>query len=254
MARFFNDFPVVPYNFGDDELPVLFPNITAYVQLSEKQIDNVTSYETYYIKDGERPDNVSSTLYGTPDHHWTFFYINNSLLMQGWPLGNTELLEFAKKVYPYQALSTNRNFQTTALEGQLVFGGNTGAPGIVRKRDLDQGYLFVEPTTSIVFTNADKVISYEEDGVSKILPITNVEDQYLAAHHYENTDGEYVDVISGYTGTFPNETVIFNTVGLTKITYYERLVEQNETLRTIRVLRPDVVDDLVSEFRRLIRG
>ena len=71
---YFNKFPVVDYNFGDNEPDILFNNISAYVDIIDQVKQEVAFYEKYTILDGDRPDTVSQKLYDTTDYHWTFFF------------------------------------------------------------------------------------------------------------------------------------------------------------------------------------
>ena len=76
---YFQRFPFVEYNFGDNEANTIFPNITSYIDMIDQLKSEVAFYEKYTILDGDRPDVVSQKLYGTPDYHWTFFFMNDGL-------------------------------------------------------------------------------------------------------------------------------------------------------------------------------
>ena len=67
--------------------------------------------------------------------------------------------------------------------------------------------------------------------------------KYNSAHHYENADKEWVD-IDPETG--PG-------VSLTEITWLDRLVKANDDLRQIRVIRNNIIDDVVRSFRDAVR-
>ena len=74
---YFRRFPMIYYNFGDNEANTIFPNITAYVDIIDQVKQEVSFYDKYTILDGDRPDTVSQILYDTPDFHWTFFAMND---------------------------------------------------------------------------------------------------------------------------------------------------------------------------------
>jgi len=77
----------------------------------------------------------------------------------------------------------------------------------------------------------------------KYLNVDGVGNQYDAVHHYENSDGEWVDIDP------------FNrSVGaLSAISYYDRLEEQNQNLKSIKVLKPGVAAQVFNEFQKLLR-
>jgi hypothetical protein len=63
-------------------------------------------------------------------------------------------------------------------------------------------------------------------------------EQYNGPHHYEDADGNWVDI----------DPLTQNTSGATEITQIEYLRAHNESLRTIKVLRPETVRSVVNEF------
>jgi len=78
----------------------------------------------------------------------------------------------------------------------------------------------------------------------KSVSVNSVTDQYNAIHHYENSDGEWVDI---------DPTDDLSAALYTPVTYFERLERQNEDLKTIRILKPDVVNQVYAEFQRLLQ-
>ena len=59
--------------------------------------ENSSFYKNYYIRDGERPDNVSHRLYENPRLHWTFYLMNDHIREQGWPLTQRSIVEKVKE-------------------------------------------------------------------------------------------------------------------------------------------------------------
>ena len=77
----------------------------------------------------------------------------------------------------------------------------------------------------------------------KYLNVEGVGNQYDSVHHYENSDGEWVDIDP------------FNkSVGaLSAVSYYDRLENQNQNLKSIKVLKPGVAAQVFNEFQKLLR-
>ena len=94
MSNYFTNFNKVDYVFGDEfntkgalELTLeLFQDITSYVDFIDDLKDLAPYYQTYYVLDNDRPDQVSHKIYGTTDYHWTFYLMNDNIRRQGWPL------------------------------------------------------------------------------------------------------------------------------------------------------------------------
>ena len=89
--------------------------------------------------------------------------------------------------------------------------------------------------------------------VSNIVVHTSVK-QHAAPHHYEDADGNWVDLNLGSTDTdyIDNESGS-GLSGKTKITYEDRLKSENDKLRTIKVFTPSAVTQIDNEFQRLLR-
>ena len=86
-------------------------DITQYVDLSTEtgQIDPLTYYTYYTIRDGERPDIVSYSLYNRPDYYWTFFILNDSLkqgLNFNWPLSDNSFEKMIASEYDKYSVIT----------------------------------------------------------------------------------------------------------------------------------------------------
>lgn len=105
---------------------------------------------------------------------------------------------------------------------------------------------------SVVYSQKDQpdnTVWNDED--ARLLRVFSSTDQYKSVHHYENSDGEIVDIpLSTISGRALNLDT--GTIGLTAVTYEDRLIDDNEQLREINVLKPEVVDQVADEFQRLV--
>ena len=249
MAKYFNtNFPTVAYSFGDNESPVLFNNLSAYVDIVDQIKDNVAFYNKYTIQAGDRPDTLSFKLYDTVDYYWTFFLMNDHLRISGWPIPNYDILETAKSKYPYRMVTTNTDISTTFPIGQTVSGNTSGTTGVVKRKILELGQLVIdtgdEPNT--INFGSTEVISYTDtDGNLQTLTAIKESEQYNAVHHYEDTNGVQQDITLFDFGN-PSTSLL-------PVTYRDRLETRNEELKEIIVLRPDAVVQVVSEFNKLMR-
>lgn len=68
--------------------------------------------------------------------------------------------------------------------------------------------------------------------------------QLNGVHHYEDTDGNWVDI----------DPLSQNTYGATPISNLEYLRAKNEELRQIRVINPDLISGVVSDFAEAMRN
>ena len=210
---YFENYPSIRYPFGGQSQTTIFQDIGVYVDLIDRVKDDVSFYKEYSIKNADRPDQLSQTLYETPDYYWTFYLMNDDLKLRGWPLSNQALLEKAKREYPYKVLVTRENMTGRFQIGDIIRGLSSGAHGQIIRRRPDLGQIIVKPipnpnpgpdesaTAIIPFEDDEDAESIrivedadDETAGSPSMKIDRVVDEYNAKHHYENADGDYVDI------------------------------------------------------------
>lgn len=247
---FFKNFPLVEYSFGDGEPPILFDNITTYVDIIDQVKQEVSFYEKYTILDGDRPDVVSQKLYGRPDYHWTFLAMNDNLRESGWPMPESELRELVKQRYPHRVVTTQSNFASNFLPGTQVVGKTSGTTGIVIERNLDLGQLVIATEKNGEGVNKSFVpteqivagVSIEEQAANIIVAKSEIV-QYNSVRYYTNTAGDVVDIN-------PYNQV---TTGLIPVTQMDYNISFNDNLKSIVVIKPKHITRVVGEYINLLR-
>lgn len=240
---YFTYFPDVQYRFGDEQMPDVFQNISVYATIVDEIKDNVAFYQDYYIKEFERADNLSYKLYNTPNYHWTFYLMNNHIRERGWPLNSREIIAKAERDYNLTTLTTLTSLVERFRVGQSITGNTSGATGIIEHRHLDLGQLVIKNLIG-TFINGETISSTNSDGVVETIVLVSTSPEYLSAHHYENAAGEYVDI----------DPTVGPGALLTEITYLDRLIASNDELKSIKILKPSSVTQVVKTFREAIRS
>ena len=84
---FFSQFPNRKYDLRGNNVNIEIKDIFRYATIDLDRSENSFNYNYYEVIEGERPDIVSTKLYGTPNYYWTFFLINESLGngLSSWP-------------------------------------------------------------------------------------------------------------------------------------------------------------------------
>lgn len=247
---YFKRFPLVGYNFGDNEAEVLFPNISAYVDVIDQVKQEIAFYEKYTILDGDRPDTVSQKLYGSPDYHWTFFAMNDQLRESGWPLTEQDLREVVKERYPHRVVTTEGNIASFFLPGVNVVGKTSGTTGRIVERNLDLGQLIIASDTNQQgihnnFGSNEQIAAGDtpvEQAVNVVTSISEVA-QYDSVLYYKDADGVITDI----------DPYNQNTSGLTPVTIMEDNIEFNNNLKNITVVKPAQLNAVVNEYFKLLR-
>lgn len=291
MSSYFQDFPVVPYRFGNNELPVEFQHLGTYLDIIDQVKEYRQFYQTYNIQNNERPDHASYKLYGNSTYGWTFYLMNDKLRTQGWPVDNSRVYPLAQEYYPNMVVRTdgavtafddesgaakNLTKSQTFQVGKYVFFPGSNKAGKILRIDYDLGLLHIQlpdvQPGNIIHSIGDADGAFIAGGgdVSDIdvtgalnintmekfetLTIANQYRQYDAPHHYENTvTKEWVyptwdDEAAGYPFNLDSVTT------QQSVSYFQRLREENDELRSISVIKPDSLRNVIAEFNALLRG
>ena len=307
-TKFFKNFPSIEYSFGDNEAPVPFEDLSVFVDTFDQVREDYIYYQSYFIKNNQRPDQLSYEIYGTTDYYWTFFLNNEHLRISGWPLENSDIYQQAKLYYPKQVVSTNGvvlskifNEQTPlARSTQLVVGATVWIPSAeivttVVRIDYNLATLYLATEVSLQGIGD----TGEGDIINIISPETKVgiEERYAQAradaletsapyetpyfldipvlseisvraaysgwdaiHHYERIVEDPITLKKTIQWVYPTyseeEPHAFDWTSVKteeSISYLQMLIAKNEDMRTISVLRPETITQVVAEFNDLLR-
>lgn len=210
---YFTKYPKIRYPFGGQSTTSAMQDIGVYIDLIDRIKDDASYYKEYPIRAGDRPDTVSQALYGTPDYYWTFFLLNDDLKLRGWPLSDQAITQKAKEEYPNKVLVTRENMTGRFQVGDIIRGLSSGAHGKIIRRRPDMGQIIVQPIPNPdpgPNESATAIIPFEDDEDAESIKIVEdadgetvgapsmridrVVDEYNAKHHYENGDGDHVDI------------------------------------------------------------
>tara|TARA_R110000868_G_scaffold317061_1_gene577902 strand:- start:49 stop:777 length:729 start_codon:yes stop_codon:yes gene_type:complete len=239
---FFKNYPQTLYKFGTETSLTAIQDLSAYVDLIDQVKDNINFYQEYTILDGDRPDTLSSKLYGSIAYYWTFFLLNDSIRQQGWPLTAQEIRAKAAVDYPNTTVTT-RDIDTILNHfqvGDTVSGQTSAASGTVLKRDIDLGQLVVSGTNG--FTNDEILRDNSDPEFPQTIQLVSAADEHNSIHHYEDADG-YADVDPR---SAPGAL-------LTAVTYIDRYVSANDTLKEIKVIKPSAIGEIFSAYQEALR-
>ena len=275
-SKFFKNFPTVPYRFGDNESPVTMQNLSIYIDAFEQVREEHVFYQSYYIKNNQRPDQLSYEVYGTTDYYWTLFLNNEHLRINGWPIPNSDIYAQAQQYYPNKVISTNgvstdattipRPLCTSEnfILGATIWMPTSNSIAKILKINDNLATITLDTPASVLLGTGDQmhVVSVEDAAAyvldSSVLPTiidtTTVQKCYEgwdAIHHYEDNNGDWV--FPTYTNRSPYAFDWTSVNTYQSISYFQRLTEQNDEMRTISIIRPETVVGVVSEFNALLK-
>ncbi len=237
---YFREFPKEFYQFVNGDT-ALMQNLSLYIDIVDQVKENSSFYKNYYIRDGERPDNVSHKLYENPRLHWTFYLMNDHIREQGWPLTKTSIVEKAQEDFPNLTLNTQDDIDMFSKVTTVV--SQSGAKGNLVHIDTSLGQVVIDPIDDSEFLS-DDIISDFDGVVTQTASVLSVEDEHLSAHHYVDDEGNITD----YRTKDGWNTELFE---MTNLEYYQY---RNENLRQIRVIKPSSIATVTSMFGRAVNS
>lgn len=234
---YFKNFPATSYIFGNGTNSVRTENISVYTDIIDDIKDNLDFYQYYDLYD-ERPDQLSFKLYDDVAFYWTFFLMNDHIRRQGWPVNASELQTWIYSNFAETVITTRDVLDGTFSVGDTIEGVSSGVTGVILKRVEDLGQIFIQGTKN--FTDGELI----EDPNGNTVTVFSAVEEYNAVKHYVDGDGNLVDI-----DPTQGPGAIY-----TPVTYYDYLVDENEKLRKIKVIKPGTINSVVSAFRQAVRG
>jgi hypothetical protein len=237
MSQYFSYFPLVNYDVFFDKQTSQLTDIFRIVKVKNAYKDDVTYYTYYNIQDGERPDVVSTKLYGSAEYYWTFFMVNDHLVNThtDWPLSTTDLEHLITKKYPGYVLTTDQDISNKFTKNSNIEGLVSGATARLTDKDPDNGIIKID---NIVGTFVPNEI-IRDSITNTYATITGVTLFKDAVHHYEDVNNDYV---------------LKGTVGATPISNSEYEFAKNDSKTQIKVIRPQYVQIIADQFVEQIKA
>jgi len=186
----------------------------AKFSLNESIKENTAVYYEYDIVEGDTPEIIAHKLYGSAQRHWVVLMMNNIVDPQ----------------YDWPLTTTTLNNYIDAKYSNTQYANsNTSGAGLSYATSNTHSYYKITTTT---IPNGSKIIKkYQVD-----------------ANTYANV------TVTTSTLTLQDNNVITIATSKTTKTYYEHEVEENESKREIKLLKPEFATQLEDEIQRVFRN
>jgi hypothetical protein len=264
---FFRQFPKTEFDYLGNGVITRITDIFRFVKADNIFLDDMSTYQYFQVVNGDRPDIVSVSLYGTPEYYWTFFIINEHLKtgLAGWPMGPTELEDYFDLEYDGIVIDTEpvvvrgsdgqvteyRNSLASRFDiGETLTGSVSGASGILKEKKLEMSQLIIR-NVSGNFRPLEFITGLETDDV---VTSAQVYDWRNAPHHYEDANGNeayasrFINESDSADGVRPEASM----VNLKAVSYMDYETSLNDERSRIRVVRPNMIARFADRYRELI--
>lgn len=243
---YFKEFPQFLYDFkyGDrDTRTSIVTDVTRNIRFRRDILENVTLYDEYDIVDGETPEIIAEKIYGNAEYHWIIMLANGRYdYLTDFPKSDLECERAAKILY------------NPELTGTWTYSGNT-----ITVTVPDHHEILVSPTTTVTITgatattnapNGTYTVASVVDPFKFTFNVTNAptgtaggtltintlgKENYI--HHYVNNKGFAV------TPNSPGAVLVTN------LQYYK---DENDKLRRIKIISPDLVSTILRQYKELL--
>jgi len=214
MAKFFNYFPKTLYSANTNTNNLdVVTNIIARFGFERKLKENSLAFYKYSIKDGDTPEIIASKYYQNPERHWIVLLFNDII--------------DPEYDWPLQ----HRTFiefvdNKYSANGAANTPNQTGLAWAMSTNNIHSYYKVITRTS-------------EDDSI--------IEKIQVDANTYANVAASSTNYVL-QDGSTITETITKETK-----TYYDYENELNEEKRQINLLKPEFIQQVEQEFRRIIK-
>jgi hypothetical protein len=218
MARYFNYFPKTLYS-ADNRTSGLdtVTNLISRFTFEPSLKTNSAAFYKYDIQEGDTPEIIATKYYDNPERHWIVLAFNEIYDPQwDWPLQYKTFIDYVDKKYSAPEYADTANTAVTGLSWAMNVNNVEGYFKVVTR------------------TNFDNISIIEKLQVDA------------------NTWATIGETTQSYT--LQDGSSITEKVTKEKRTYYDFENEENEKKRNIKLLKPEFVETVEKEFKKVIKG
>lgn len=245
-SQFFQNFPEIQYKLNDGRT-VTIKDFFRKAKVDNASIANIVDYQYYELSEGERPDVVATKLYGNPDLHWVLFLVNNFETYTDWYKSQESFESYIDEKYNGDTLTAATTADIIDTDSKFLLGERVSCPN-----GKKLGYVTgIEPTFKRIHID---VIGerFEAWQTGDAEGSKTAEGLYSGKTFRIESVTRYRDAVAYYTnGTLRSNK---SQLGFDPVTFYEMEYELNESRRLIKVVQPNKVKAIVSEFERVMKN
>tara|TARA_B100001245_G_scaffold231634_1_gene212733 strand:- start:227 stop:937 length:711 start_codon:yes stop_codon:yes gene_type:complete len=231
--QYFKNFPELQYTLSNGKV-VTIKDFFRKSSIEQDAVNSVIEYTFYEIQDGERPDVVATKLYGDGNLHWTFFLVNQFENYYEWYKDQETYNNYMNEKYSGQWLNASVTTDIVSSASKFLLGeqvSNGTTTGNVVKVDPTFKRIAVVGGTWLANQTITGIVS------GKSFTLQSVVNEIDGTSYYEDVDG----IKKNYSDT-----------GFSSVSFSTQEYDDNEEKRKIKVIRPEYIRQVVSEFEKIM--
>ena len=228
---YFNKFPKTVYTLDEYKTGQITPDIFRRTKFLTEFTENFAFFDEYDVEDGETPEIVADLVYNDPTLHWIVLQANEIINPRfDWPLDTNNLKRYTEGKYS----NINAIHHYEDANGNVINGNVT----IVATDAFANFYVGNVITNLTNKANAFITIKPSSSSVT------------ITVYDGGFTSGDRVTIVSNTSITANiTSTSIISGTPVTNIGYE---IEENETKRRIRLIKPQAIAEIINEFESTI--
>ena len=145
---YFSRFPLMAYDMAGNKRYKLLPDILRRVKLRSGLRSGAFLFDSYDVKDGERPEDIAYKWFGDAEYHWVILMTNNITdRYYQWPLTQPQFQEHLKDkygsgnedaVHHYEITQSSVPTSSRDYSHMVEVNSDADNPTIVSNRDYEQ--------------------------------------------------------------------------------------------------------------------
>jgi hypothetical protein len=225
---YFQPFPSITYSLDNENQQFKqVKNIFARVKLLKEVLDNADMFYTYEMKESDTPEIIAHKLYGSAHRYWMVLFANEVIdPYYGVPLKYQSFDNFIISKY-----GSIENAQDTIAVYRKKTTVTTNKNGLINSQTY---------TTELT----DMYYDYATGSIVTIEFMPDISNPIISVSSNTVTIADYDGI----------DISITTAVEYLAITSYDYEVEQNESKRTIKILKPEYVGLIENEFDQLFKN
>lgn len=250
---YFQNFPKIYYDFpniasGNTDLQVL-TDITTNVRIRKEVLENITIYDEYDILEGETPEMIAEKVYGNPELHWVIMLVNQRYdYLKDFPMTSLEFDNYLKETYGDNSLYDIHHYEKDGLVVEAL--ATLVVPANVYSLAIKGDFLLSADSKTFA-----KVIDKSSNNTLSIM----IDRGIFSTGVFVSLQGVRLNALTNSVqfDTLANFNVGVNAFTLSPVyepvTNYLNELRINESKRRIKLISPDLINQVLSEFESLLK-
>jgi hypothetical protein len=222
--------------------------------------------EEYTLKDDDIPESIAYLLYSNPDYNWLILNLNSiKNRIDEWPLQEKILKRKIKEQFNTSSIYLNYQKITNDLFTKIKYVRWDGTPVKIQKYNIQFFELITEnqleqeqigQDIDLLDENLEILTTLleQENGIKNYRVVF---DNQFSIHHFEDKLDEYLDPYS-IDSENPFANLLLGYINGEReslvITNFQQKLNENDKKRDIILIRPEVVPDIVSRLKTILKG